>query len=193
MAGPVVTQYLASRDHDKFVALVRRYSHDILSPASNLAIGAEVCGKLLRRRAAEVLTDPSSAEANAQPFDALLQQALEFPKAVRWFVWGDNADNPETTRVFTIRRWTPYDAPVWDKFLAEYIVFASAQLERIEAKLQEIERWMPDAALASTEQSADFKSAVTGLRQTLNVVWERLEPQVAEQRVMTVITGSPTS
>lgn len=189
MAGLAVIEYLAPCELDRFLAIVRRYSHDILSPAANLAIGAEVCGKLLRRRAAQILADPSTAEACAQPFDALLQQTLEFPKAARFFVWGPSPDDQEATRAFAAERWQPYDASVWDIFVAEYIAFISAQLERVEARMHVIEQWMPTAPLTPPDQSADFRSAVEGLRHTLDDVWKRLEPHSAEQHILPVINN----
>src|SRR5688572_16710682 len=131
MAGPALTQYLAAGDMDRFTALVRRYNHDVLSRSGNLAIGAELASKLLRKRGESILIYPEMANLEAGRFDALLQDVLDLSQPIRVFVWGDAPEDPEAVFVRS-QRWHPFDAAVWDSFVTDYIAFVRNQLKQIE-------------------------------------------------------------
>jgi hypothetical protein len=186
MAGPQLTDYLAAGDMDRFTALVRRYNHDILSRSGNLAIGAELASKLLRKRADSILTYPEMANLEAGRFDALLQDVLGLSQPIREFVWGDAPDDPEAVFVRS-QRWHPFDAAVWDAFIVQYIDFVREHLKQIEFSVQQIEAWADSDVLTPPDQCGDFRATLASLRETLDAVWAMLDPAAAEQRVAVVV------
>src|SRR5687768_6858525 len=127
MAGAAVTEYLAAQDYARFVAIVRRYSHDVMSRFNNLVIATEVCAKLLRNRPAQFLIIPIGADDAAQMFDALRDQSLAMPAEIRHFVWGKDPDNHDACEAVTREWWYPYDAAKWDSFVFDYTRFVGKQ------------------------------------------------------------------
>jgi hypothetical protein len=186
MAGPALTEYLAAGDMDRFTAIVRRYNHDILSRSGNLAIGAELASKLLRKRAVSILVYPDMGDLEAGRFDALLKQVLDLSQPIRVFVWGDAPDDPEAVFMQS-QHWRPFDAAVWDTFVTGYIDFVRGQLKQIEFSVQQIESWTESGVLTPPDQCADFRGTITQIRQTLDEVWAMLSPEAAEEHVAPVI------
>jgi hypothetical protein len=187
MAGAAVTEYLAAKDYARFVAIVRRYSHDVMSRFNNLVIATEVCSKLLRNRSAQYLIIPIGAEDAAQMFDALRNQSLVMPNEIRRFVWGDDPDNRDACEAVTRDWWHPYDAGAWDSFVNNYARFVGKQLQPIDAMVEEIERWAASGVLTPPDQCEVFLNTLRQIRETLDAVWAMLTPAAAEARIMPVI------
>lgn len=187
MAGAAVTEYLSAQDYDRFTAIVRRYSHDVISRAANLSIASEICGKLLRMRPEQYLVIPLAAEEAAQPFDSLLALSLDFPKTMRQFVWGDDPDDRAACEDETRQKWHPYDAAVWDTFIFEYIRLATKQLLVIEGWIEQVEGWAQSDDLTPPDQSATLHHTISQLRETLEAVWAMLTPEAADDRITPVI------
>jgi hypothetical protein len=186
MAGPQLTEYLAAGDMDRFTALIRRYNHDVLSRSGNMALGAELASKLLRKRSESVLVNPNMADLEASRFDALLQEVLDLSQPIREFVWGGAPDDPEAVFMRS-QQWHPFDATVWDKFVADYIAFVRERVKQIEFSVQQIEAWAQSDVLTPPDQCGDFRTTLASIRQTLDDVWAMLNVDAAEQRVAVVV------
>jgi hypothetical protein len=190
MAGSALTDYLAAKDRDRFAALMRRYSHDVISTASNLVIAAEVSSKLINARTSQMLAEPSTVQMASHPFEIMRHYGLGFPRVVRRFVWGDQPDNPRTVAAHLREHWSPFDAPMWDQFVKEYVKFVTAQFQPIEDLSKEIAEWAQSGALTPPEQSAALRDTLEQLTDTVQRVWVLLDPQVAEEHVLPVIQSA---
>lgn len=183
MAGPAVIQYLSKRDFEAFRTLVRQYSHDVLSTAANMAVGAQVLIKLVQKRAGTTLADPRQAPDVLPFLEALLRYAMELPRASREYIWGD-PDEHHLHLDDLRERWNPYDVPTWDRFHADYVAFMQGQLRDLQAMIDELEAWTKAGGLAPPEQSRDFRQTVGGIRRGLDSARSVLEdPAVFEERV----------
>lgn len=180
MAGPAVAQFLVQQDYDTFSALVRRFNHDVLSPASNLAIAAEVAIKLLQKRADLIVYDPIFAEDAVPLFETMLQMGLDLPRATRQFVWGQNPDDQAECEALNRARWQPYSVAMWDVFAARYVDFVKAELRAIERQIRAIEDWRDSGVIAHTDMADNFVDTVNSLRQTLERVHDLLDPNIME-------------
>lgn len=190
MAGTAVTNYLAARTYERFVEIVRRYSHDVLSRFNNLVIATEVCSKLLRHRPGQFLVFPIGAEEAAQLFDVLRDYSLIMPNEIRQYVWGDDPDNPAACEAATREAWQPYDAEKWDEFVFEYTRFVGKQLQPIDAQVQKIEAWAASGMLTPPEQSEVLHNTMGQIRETLESVWAMLTPAAAEERIKPIVENS---
>lgn len=190
MAGDAITQYLAAQELDRFTAIVRRYSHDVISSAANLVIAAEVSNKLITNRTAQVLADPKKVEASTHQFEILRHYGLGFPRLIRRFVWGNQPDDPRLVKTYIRYNWYPYDAPKWDQFVKEYIKFVTRHFQPIDQLGKEIAAWADSGALTSPEKSGDLRDTIAQIPDTVGRVWALLDPSVAEQRVLPVIEAA---
>jgi hypothetical protein len=156
MAAPAITEYLAEQDVERFCNIVRKYSHDVISTASNLAIAAEVAAKLVTRKGDVMLVDPALGGQVTPSLNALLRYAVNFPRPIRRFVWGDNPDDKDASAAYAAQHYMPFDAPVWDWFVGEYIAYVQPYVQSMETLVQEIEDWEGSGALAGWEHPDEY-------------------------------------
>lgn len=183
MAGPAVTEYLRQPDFETFRALVRQYSHDVLSTAANMAVGAQVLIKLVQKRADATLADPSMAPDTLPFLETLLRYAMGLPRVSRHYIWGD-PDEHDLHLDELSAQWRPYDVAAWDKFHAAYAEFMRGQLQEFDSMIQELADWVAAGALTPPDQSRDFRESVEGIRRGLESARSVLDdPAVFEEKV----------
>lgn len=128
MAGPRISQYLARQDYETFLALVRKFNHDVANKLSPLTTECGIILKVIERVPAEQLLDipESAAQAQAGHVAREAQAVVDALSKVGGFFFPPGATD---TEAINRARWAPYSALAWDALFAEFGDYVRAQLQ----------------------------------------------------------------
>jgi hypothetical protein len=173
MAGPQLTEFLATSDYDTYRTLVRHFNHDAANRISRITTECSIIARIVEKiPPGDTFTNPTF-QSEAGPLAEEAKALIATVSNAREFFWppGDDVDT------INRGRWQPFDATVWDNMMVEFALYLQERLEPVLPLFERLKRLEEAGAIRTDGKAAPLAKARHSISGSIGDLEELLKPE----------------